>query len=292
MPTRVCAKCGKDFQFPLCDTDFHDTHMGECPLCWSVIAAGRYQKNIKDAVTLFSPMGNALGDGIMQEVVRRRYAADNPDEHIVNLGLVTPDDAIAQYRPTKFFWCDVTNFVLFPGVEKTTWFSLCNEAEEYARQGYYPELMFDVKPVEVPESYVVLSARNVNKAPMKNAEPVILNKILISLYNEYKDLKVVVVGNDFKDETVYYDPEYVIDMRFKLGLPEIAYVCQHSKLVIGKDSGILHLAAAAGANVVGWGYADLRWRPKAPPDRVKTIHKYDSTPGAVMDMVNDFLRGK
>ena len=44
-------------------------------------------------------------------------------------------------------------------------------------------------------------------------------------------------------------------------MPEIAWLMQ-DHLFVGRDSGMVHVAAAAGANIVSWAFKSDKWLPK------------------------------
>ncbi len=89
---------------------------------------------------------------------------------------------------------------------------------------------------------------------------------------------ILVGGNDVKDiaERVARDlsNQNVQNLVGKISLEQTAAVIASSKLFIGPDSGILHLACAVGTPVVGiFGPGNLsKWKPQGVQDRIITLH--------------------
>ena len=278
MPRFECTNCHALVTYADIDRPYFERHLWECNMCWSVIAKQRYPVNIPGGVTLFSAMSSALGDDIVARLVRAQYAKDNPDETIMHLGLCDAADAIAEHKPDKFFWANITNFIDRPR-EGVIHFYVENEGREYEARGIYPWLWFEPREVGgLPAKYMVLHVRNINKAPFKNAEPMIVFKVTMLLERWIMAGKidgVVLVGNDLPIELEDLPPQFV-DLRNKLTIEEIAWVCNHSRGFIGKDSGVAHLAAASGAKVLAWGFRDMRWKPKAPPGMVTAMTAEES----------------
>lgn len=292
-----CAVCGQEVGIFDTDRGKYAARGWECDLCYSVIVAKRYQVNMPGAMTIFSPCSSALGDWIVESVVRERYKKDNPDETIVNLGLANANEAVRVYRPDKFFWASITNFMAKP---KNTWwerakigmggqdrkkiieYSVAVEADRLALEGIYPEFEFGQEDfVDVGcERFAVLNFRNIVKVPQKNAEPYIVNHVLFHLEKHIQAgaiEKAVIVGNDDRDEMVFL-PEWVVDYRKVLDLRQIASLCARSRVYVGKDCGVAHLAAAAGAkNMVVWGYKEPQWIVKAPKERFVALMVKDSS---------------
>ena len=289
MPRFECAICHQVVSYAEIDRPYFDDHGWECNICYSVIAKRRYKRNIPGGVTLFSPMSSALGDIVVAQPVFKEYLKDNPDEEVVFLNMCDPEQEMARYNPVKFWWSNVTNFIPPPdhGIQR---YYLENEASEYARAGIYPALWFEPQPVSgLPERFMVFHIRNVRKAPFKNAEPMIVFKITMLLERWILAGKfdaVVLVGNDQPTELEDLPPGF-IDLRNKLKVEEIAWICKHSRGFIGKDSGVAHLAAAAGAKVAAWGYRDIRWTPKAPPWNIRYLMAGESNQQSVSIMVQE-----
>lgn len=286
MPSFTCNACGLDVVYAAVDEGYFKNHLWECNICYSVIAKKRYPVNVAGGTTLFSPMSSGLGDIVFSQVVRQQYAEDNPDEDIVWLGMCEPEEAKAQYKPTKFFWCNVTNFIEHPSSGVID-FALETEATEYAKRDIYPRLWFEPVPVEgLPNKYIVFHVRNVKKAEFKNAEPMIVYRLTMAMDDMLQSGQidgVVIVGNDQPLELEQLTPGF-IDLRKKLSIEQIGFVLQHARGMVGKDSGIAHLAAAADCPVVAWGYRDARWTPKNEPGMVATLMKEQSNPVDVTEL--------
>jgi len=289
MPQYRCTVCKKTITYTKTDNSFHKGHCWECPLCYSVLAKNRYERNIKGTTTIFSPMGLALGDRIVSEVIKRRYILENPDEKVIFLNSEFDFNKIKEkYRPAKIFWSDITLFKTMP--KDVIWFSICNEANEYARQGYYPQLTFRYKSVEikkinfVKEDYIVFHIRNIERSKDKNEKPEIANNILS--YLTKAGFKIVLIGND---ERLGFEDNYnIVDLRNKLKLEQIAWVCDNAKLYCGKDSGLAHLAGCTSASLVVWDFASPRWYPKTPNPMI-TIMRQNTNVDNILHAINRIL---
>ncbi|WP_368419994.1 glycosyltransferase family 9 protein, partial [Rhodovarius sp.] len=73
-----------------------------------------------------------------------------------------------------------------------------------------------------------------------------------------------------------------VDMVGKLSLPEAAALLSRASLYIGNDSGLMHLAAAAGAPTLGlFGPTNAEeYAPSGPHARVVEADRHVSPPGA------------
>ena len=301
-----CSVCSEEVAIPNEDIEKFKKHGWECDLCYSVIVKKRYPQNKPNAVTIFSPCSSALGDFVVESVVRERYKRDNPDENIINLGLCDADEAIRVYCPDKFFWASITNFMKKP---KKTFidrilrrkkdiieYSVAVEADWLAKEGIYPVFEWDgAEKVEDCEKFAVLNFRNIIKVSWKNAEPYLINHTLYHLekyINSGQIDKAYIVGNDDPDDMVYL-PEWCVDYRKRIGLREIARLCALSKIFIAKDCGLPHLAAASGArNMVIWGYHEPQWIVKAPKDRFTALSKNDSTVTGIKNAIDQRMRAQ
>lgn len=308
---------------------------GECEFCYSVIAKKRYPVNIqispgRKAVTIFSSMGQSLGDRVMQQVIRDRYVADNPAEQVVFLDEMTGLEELRQYQPVKIFWAN-----LFTGgqewvVRDGYWFAVTNEASEFARQGHYARLWFDIESKAqsaeriVPSDwkrYVVVHLRNqvgvAGKDEKKNISPVytfLIFKLLQSRYKAGMIDGVVIVGNDslaggFDVETIErfiddslpildlrnrwqsaesraHSAEGIVQSEKDRGLKEIAWICKNAVMTIGRDSGIIQLAGAAGCpKLVSWDFATEGWFPKVKPGVLSAWLNRESSVEKVLDAI-------
>lgn len=286
MPRFTCSKCGKDIVYAMPDEPTHRARRWECPRCYVIIANRRYKVNQKETATIISPMGDALGDRVMHEVVVRKYRQDNPDEILVVCEAVqdwyNAGEKTQGRHVEKIFWADLTNFMNPPmGV---TWFSVSNEAEYLAKNcEMYPRPWFQLEDpkIRLPERYIALHIRNVPKCESKNMTQREFDLVM----GETKGIPVVLIGNDFPAyfcghkvglfEAMDFNTE-ILDLRTELTLPQIGHVLQKAEFFIGKDSGMAHLAAACGTRGISWGYASDRYFPKAPAEAWKA---YDQVLG-------------
>lgn len=115
--------------------------------------------------------------------------------------------------------------------------------------------------------YVVFHIRNIQTIKGKNTDPLLVERILRHFIFDYSiyDLDfVVLLGNDnsYGREVEYLGYDKVVDFRKKLTLDEIFKVIQHSKLFIGSDSGIAHLAGCCNVPMICWGFENEYWFPK------------------------------
>lgn len=63
-------------------------------------------------------------------------------------------------------------------------------------------------------------------------------------------LKVVILAETVDQEDLVHDDDCIIDLRGKLTLRETVALLRHTKLFIGNDTGLMHIAAAVGCAVV------------------------------------------
>jgi len=276
---RICKDCGTKVSYSMLERDVPDY----CIDCNLVIAKGRYEKNIKGGKTLFSTIGEPLGHNVMVESLLRFYKEHNPDETVSLLPHAATLKFIENYKDhsgfDKLFWADVSG-IEPPDDSRVIKYSFARECTAIAGHGYYPGWEEKKEPNRIlpyhetlPNlKYIVLHARNIENNQEKNMKDTELFEILMRLEN----IIVVFVGNDewLKSElSIINDIGY--DFRNKLSLNEIAWLCGHNNCMatIGKDSGILHIAAAAGSNVVGFDYQSKHWFPKADPERVHCFMK-------------------
>ena len=275
MPSFNCKICGNTICYPKIDQEHRERLEWECDLCYLRLShePRRYEVNAKGKRTVFIPMGDALGDQIVQEVVRRRYATENPDEEIIHLAFPGPQqyihvkrDILERYKPYKLFWGSQATRIEGQRPKDALWFSLVNEANGFAREGHYPQFN-DLEQVENDWGrYVVLHLRNLSHSPMKNVSPFMMMKILETLDSLRKqDIldSVVLVGNDDKETNDPY-PSWLSDRRKTLNIQQLAWVCKNALLFVGKDSGVAHLAGTQRVPMVLWGFTDQRWQPKVP----------------------------
>lgn len=376
MPFFVCRSCGREISYSFDEKDMINLQRefmnslcipfiwsntmvfdqwlfnklgGECLNCFSIIAKQKYPRNIitkptQKAYTVFSSMGQSLGDRAMQQIIRDHYLADNPDEQVVFLDEMVGLDDIRKYKPLKVFWAN-----LFTGgrdwvPRDAFWFSVTNETTEFCRQGYYSRLWFsDFKftndELGINENwkrYVVVHLRNQIGNPKKSEKKNIGHEyaylIFRLLQNRYKAGiidGVVLVGNDSVDngydiETIQRfidDSLPIVDLRNKwvetadgkgqtadskrqradgkgqtaddkdFGLKAIARICKNAVMTIGRDSGIMQLAGAAGCpKLVSWDFVTEGWFPKVKPGVLSAWVARDSSVDKVLEAINCGLK--
>ena len=266
MATFECRKCGNKVSHSNLEEYWKMTDWC-CPACWLVIAEKRYKQNIKGGLTIFAAVGGnkdgtALGDRTVFEVVKRMYIHDNPDEEIIFLDVNdNHKDIVLSKRPDKFFlneFCRVDTDFDYPKIR----FHAMTEILYYERLGIYPQLEYKPqKPdISIPDNCVVLHLRNIEKNPKRNVSSEYANDIVNCLYDF--GYNILLIGNDNKGLLSKESLEKVIDARYKLTLPETAWVCERSEFFVGRDSGLMHVAAAAGAHIVTWELHRDVWAPK------------------------------
>ncbi len=224
-------------------------------------------------------MGNALGDRIMHEVIKRKYKEDNPDEviHFPDNAFEARDLRKAQGF-NKIFWADISipidtgfqkEYMMPPNGAK--WFSVSSEATAYAKMGIYPGLPFQpTKPgIKIPKKYVAVHFRNIHKGDEKKNVSEILAYKILNLLKSY-GIPTLIVGNDAKYETIESEiGSLAQDLRGPMSIPRLAWVLREAALYVGSDSGLAHLAAVSGCqNIVTWNYVNENWFPKCPPERI------------------------
>ena len=263
MPKFICPLCRREVSYPVADYEFHRVHFWECSNCYSVIAKERYAVNVKNGKTLFSPMGTALGDVCINEVIKRKYQECNPDEEILFCeDIDTFKNMLNIFKHNKIFWSDLSlvdiNDKKIEKPASAIWYSIASEVNTFMDKGFYPELAIMVKKPNIDETFdVILHLRNVAKCKDKNISFDEADKILDIL----QGMTVGLVGND-----KIIDGENlgsVTDLRNILSLSEIAWLMQRTKLFIGKDSGMVHFAGVCNVPyLISWNYVSNRWFPK------------------------------
>ena len=258
-----------------------------CMGCTSVIYTKDYPPG---KVTLFTPIGTkgvgtALGDQILTKLVFDQYVKDNPNEQVTFL---TPENDtlkwIEELKPDKIFISEFNSankeeIEKLPGAIK---YRMINEICNYARDGVYPENPFKSKYVFHKDfDYAVLHVRDINKIPdhiqtvngpidiKKNMPKDEAYKLALELG---RDRTVVIVGNDKRGDTIQ-ELGNVIDLRYRLTLSQIAGVLKNCKLFVGRDSGLVHLAAACGANIIAYNFSGQKWFPKTDSSKYKAFMK-------------------
>jgi len=147
------------------------------------------------------------------------------------------------------------------------------------------------------KEYVAFHIRNINKIKSKNTDPEYVERILDYLIDVWltkggESRCIVLVGNDesYGKKIDHLDYDTVIDFRKKMTLEEIFTVIKHSKLFIGSDSGIAHLAGCCDVPIVSWGYVNEYWFPKVRNfDDCLFLIKEESRIEVVLESINKKL---
>ena len=293
MPYFTCTECGQEVCIMKNDWDVYHSRKWVCEWCRLVISKRDYPMNLRGRTTLFSSVGDSLGDKTVFEVVKRMYKKDNPDETVVFLGPY--DDhakAVHEYRAAKFFVGEFCRNDLCFCFKGRIDYNIMNEVCEYARRGIYPELEYvlDKPKMDLPEKYVVCHFRNIEKTPKKphpkrNVSPELARRVVKTIQGFR--LPVLLIGND--------DPlgiSGVTDLTHKLSLGEIAWLCKNAVLFCGRDSGIVHVAAAAKSKIVAWDFhPNGKWYPKAPEKNWTGISHIATTDDRVIQEIREALEG-
>ena len=90
---------------------------------------------------------------------------------------------------------------------------------------------------------VVASARGVGKEWNLNNYTAVIS----SLINKYQNIKIILLGLDNK---LTFENDKVINFQRKTTISELAYLLKECSLVLGGDTGPMHLASALGLKVV------------------------------------------
>jgi len=234
---------------------------------------------------LTSPCGFVLGDSILFDTFNKWLLSIRP--------WATTDmnpafyEAGAQLFPQVIHF-EETNFVRPPNHAIVC--SVADEVDLLAERGIYPAWTeFDLSVAEQYSDFAVVNLRNIKKAKPKNVDPITANFVLEYLSAKYS--KVMIVGNDDK-LTIEIDRPNVIDYRKKLSLPQIAGLCRYADIYCGSDSGIGHLAAAAGcARLVVWGLWQKKYAPKTSC-LCNYLMRKDSSIQNIVRMINYTLEDK
>lgn len=291
MGSFICRKCKREINCSKHDDTLYEARGWECDDCYLIIVKGNYPRGGK---TLFSPMGSALGDRIVQSSIKEFYLRENPSEEVLfPSGWMDIEPKLKEIAPNKLFWANCTSHVKPPENYPYIWFNMVNEADALAEMGMYPKLWFGTcKPnYKLPKDYIVLHLRNIRKGPWddeKNIPEVMALKILEFL----EGYKIILIGNDKKFMYIEQDIERnsnVYDLRNKLPLPRLAYLLERCKLFIGSDSGLAHLAGACGAQMVTWNYLTKGWFPKVPRETRTSFLKPESTLENVLKAIKERL---
>ena len=269
-----CEKCGK--QVSVSRLDYASNYNNRCSNCNYIVASGEYEKNIDGGTTIFSDVGFNLGHKVMFEALLRFYKEQNPKEFVSALTPEAMPNFIKNYKNhsgfNKLFWADISTQPPIK-IEQAIHYNFAQECSAIAKQGYYPkwEKKQPITDINIDKPFIVLHLRNIDNNKAKNVTAKELAEIDLVLANT----RCYLVGNDniFDSERDLFDLDFCYDLRSKLTLDQIAWLCGHENCIatVGKDSGILHLAAAAGSKVVGYGYKSKYWHPKTTSDKVKAF---------------------
>jgi len=271
MPSYTCTICGNKVTYPAGDGPLHQERRFECALCYTVIHSRRFPKPKPGATVMFGPAGPGIGDYLFKNFLMERFAALYPECEIMDV--VGTSGISLQIGADLIFWADNAG-PLNPAPAGAIPYILTNEVHAFVRDGFWPKLWFDPEEYLLPHRVdlrrsVVVNLRNIERCSPKNVTDIEadnLFKICTLLHARGEIDRIILVGND-APLSMSWLPDFAIDLRGKLTLPEIAWLCHGALFTVGKDSGILHIAAAAGGYVIGWGYRDQQWRPLASEGR-------------------------
>jgi len=227
--------------------------------------------------TIFSPMSFSLGDNIVFTNIQEAYLKDNPDERVLFL---TPpegfeiENIVKRENPAKIFWADLTSSAMPESLKtdpRLIPYSVIQESNHLSEhRKIYPRIdNRGTVPEYLPETYIVLHARNIAKLPWKNMH----RGEFLAILEIIKDWSVVLVGND---EEYGFEGEYsnLIDLRKSLAFDDLCSVLQKAEVLIARDSGLAHLKGAVGGKVLAYGYKDDQWTPK---QRANLIQSFGET---------------
>lgn len=287
MNSFICKKCHNEVHYAKGDRYLFEKDEWICPNCKIVIAEKNYPVNLKGETTIFTAIGDnkcgvALGDATVFEVVKRKYLEDNPDENVIFLDPYTDHVAeINRLKPAKVFLCEFYRNDTYLFDRDAIRYRVMNEVKYFNKFGIYPQLEYEPeKPeVELPDRYVVMHVRNIEKVPerpnpKRNLDPETAEILTWLIWKHH--LKIVIVGNDTVNDRLN-EYEFVTDLRNKLTLPEIAWILKRGLLYVGRDSGLVHVAAACGIPIVAWNFNGKKWFPNMPEIMYTAIEEREST---------------
>jgi hypothetical protein len=191
------------------------------------------------------------------------------------------------------------------------WFSISSEADWFAKEGeftrvnfqeIYPEreMFFDHNKINIV-FHIRNLARNEGKGIHKNmqAHECFIALKYLHLWQVNKTIgKIYFIGNDsdskgfdLKTIRLLAPGINIVDRRNELSLENILWLMNRSFLFFGKDSGMVHLAAASKIpNILSYGFQSVNWFPKCKQSRiVESFHKVTDY-WKVMECMNNFLR--
>jgi len=245
----------------------------------------KYPVNMKDGVTLFYPANSlSLGDNILWTMIYQDYLKNNPAESVSFL----PFNAdilklVKQEQVDKLFIrmpsCVTDNQIAeLRTCTNVYLYELHIECHELWKRGIYPK--FEAHSAEgiahsrndlqhwnwnLDKDYVVFHIRNIKTIKAKNTNPDFVRAIVEHLILDYyAESYIVFLGNDdsYGRNVEFIGFDKVIDFRNKLTLDEIVRVIQQSRLFIGSDSGIAHLAGCCDVPMSCWNFENEFWFPK------------------------------
>jgi hypothetical protein len=274
----------------------------------------KYPVNIKDGVTWFYPANSlSLGDNILWTAIFQDYLSHNSREAVSFLPfnadilqLVQAEDVDKVF--IRMPSC-VTDAMINTLREYTDvyLYELHVECHELWNQGVYPK--FEVQSAagimqtksdlqhwawDVDKDYVVFHIRNIRTIKAKNTDPKFVAAIMKHLGEDYYgEYYVVLLGNDdsYGREIEYLAADRIVDLRNRLALDDIFKIIEKSRLFIGSDSGIAHLAGCCDVPMVCWNFVNEFWFPKVRNlDRCLFLTKEESRLEVVLREVKGKLK--
>ena len=285
-----------------------------------IFADKEYRVNVAGARSLVYPANSlSLGDNVLMTAIFQAVLSDNLDESVTFVHF--SDDIIKlvkRVRPEKLFLrvdstCLTDEDIYFLGDwTEVIKFKLHEEADGLRQVGIYPDYYIlktkqfteDDFSVDISKlkkqpfwfrNYVVFHIRNVKMIPGKNTDPELAGKILKCLISRKRIDSIVLIGNDdnYESLTELLQCERVVDLRKKLTLGEVFKVIRDSRLFIGSDSGIAHLAGCSYVPMVCWGFQNHYWFPKVRQRLdVRFYTKEDSQDDWILKVIKDMVREK
>ncbi len=125
-----------------------------------------------------------------------------------------------------------------------------------------------------PRAYIVIHAGSGGYSRARRWAPERFAAVADTLVDRLR-IRVVLVGTEADDSPAVMQAMHhpALNLQGKTDLPDLIAVLRHSRLFIGADSGVMHLAAAVGVPVVAiFGPSNHRaWAPWAPPERTRIV---------------------
>lgn len=275
MPSYICTVCGNTVTYPAGDDSLHEMRQHECALCYTVIQSRRFREPEPGASVMFGPAGPGIGDYLFKNYLIEQFIRRYPGVDIINV--TGTSWAASKIGADLIFWADNAG-IANPAPPGAIPYIITNEVHSFVKAtGRVPGLWFE--PEESAWSLtdlrktVLVNFRGIDRCLEKNVttdEAAQVFGCLEGLKKQGDIDSIIMIGNDIQVQD-HSLPDYAIDLRGKLSLPEIACLCRRAMMTVGKDSGILHIAAAAGGYVVGWGYRLRQWIPIAAEGRAKCL---------------------